>query len=199
MDMSKYKGMFIEEAREHLKMITGLLLNLEKEPNNQEDISTLFREYHSIKGMAASMAYNPIMEISHSMEDLLDNIRKKKIKVAKQILSLLFSGSDLLENMINVIDADEELDNQMGSELLKQIRKAEKDLKAASAEVSFANNHGIILDVDDIGNKENISLSVEEILDAEVIASEEDKAENFLDDDFDESSKSVQKVKKKKI
>ena len=69
--MSKYKGMFIEESQEHLKSVNDLLLTLEKHKDDESAIKTLFREYHSIKGMAASMGYDSVMEISHSMEDLL--------------------------------------------------------------------------------------------------------------------------------
>lgn len=129
--MSKYKDMFIEESREHLKNINALLLNLEKQPDNQASINTLFREYHSIKGMAASMGYQPIMDLSHSMEDLLDAVRKIKIAVPKVSISLLFSGTDALETMVEDIALDKSIQNPY-LDLLQQIRDNGNQLSSDS-------------------------------------------------------------------
>jgi len=128
MDMSKYKGMFIEESREHLKNINSHILELEKDPSNQASINNLFREYHSIKGMAASMSYQPIMQLSHSLEDLLDVIRKKKIEIPASSISLIFSGTDALEGMIDDVSSDREI-QYPSAELLQHIHDQENVLK----------------------------------------------------------------------
>jgi len=128
MDMSKYKGMFIEESREHLKSINKLLLSLEKKQDDQSTINTLFREFHSIKGMAASMGYEPVMGVSHSIEDLLDVVRKQQIITPDEVMSLLFRSTDVLETMINEISDDKEFSDS-GEELMSLIRKSEGELK----------------------------------------------------------------------
>lgn len=128
MDMSKYKGMFIEESAEHLKNMNQLLMTLEKEPGEEHAITTLFREYHSVKGMAASMGYIPIQELSHSLEDLLDQIRKKKIPVSRVYLNLLFTGTDHLERMLDDITADRDI-AEIPVSLMETIRTEERKLK----------------------------------------------------------------------
>ena len=60
MDMTRYKKIFMEESREHLSKLNQLALELEKDPGNMEVINTIFREAHSVKGMASSMGYDPI-------------------------------------------------------------------------------------------------------------------------------------------
>ncbi len=44
MDMSKYKGMFISEAKEHLQAMSQLIVSLEKDSANKEDIEALLEK-----------------------------------------------------------------------------------------------------------------------------------------------------------
>ncbi|MDH3974520.1 MAG: chemotaxis protein CheA [Deltaproteobacteria bacterium] len=107
MDMSKYKGMFISETKEHLQSMNKLIISLEKTPDKQEDIEALFREAHSVKGMAASMGYSDISELSHKMEDMMDLFRKGTLKLDSSAVDLLFEGLDSLELMLKGIENDE--------------------------------------------------------------------------------------------
>ena len=49
MDMSKYRDLFISEAREHVQGMSNCILVLEKEPASDESINELFRHAHSVK------------------------------------------------------------------------------------------------------------------------------------------------------
>ncbi len=110
MDMSKYKGMFISETKEHLQTMNRLIISLEKTPEIREDIEALFREAHSIKGMAASMGYDTIAELSHKMEDMMDLFRKGEAKLDSDAVDVLFQGLDFLENMLKSVEADQTID-----------------------------------------------------------------------------------------
>ena len=58
MDMSNYRELFFSETREHINNLNQLVVSLEQEPGNRETIDALFREAHSIKGMAATMGFS---------------------------------------------------------------------------------------------------------------------------------------------
>src|SRR3989304_6031320 len=79
MDISKYKGIYLQEARTHLAEIESGLLSLEKDPSQKDVLDALFRHYHSIKGMSASMGYTPVTRLAHAEEDLLDKLRSGKL------------------------------------------------------------------------------------------------------------------------
>ena len=110
MDMSKYKGMFISETKEHLQTMNRLIISLEKNPETREDIEALFREAHSIKGMAASMGYDAIAELSHKMEDMMDLFRKGEAKLDSDAVDVLFQCLDSLENMLGSVESDQPID-----------------------------------------------------------------------------------------
>ncbi len=105
MDMSKYRGMFLSETGEHLKSMSRLLLQLEKTPGDRESIASLFREAHSIKGMAASMGYNTTASLAHHLEDLMDSFRKGG-SVTPEAVDRMLAGIDLLEGLVADITAE---------------------------------------------------------------------------------------------
>src|SRR5664279_2813103 len=106
MDMSQYRELFISESREHLHAMNELIVSLEKEAGNGEKIDSLFRSAHSIKGMAASMAYGDIAELAHKIEDLMDRVRKGIIEFETDVADLLLAGADHLETMILDVELD---------------------------------------------------------------------------------------------
>jgi two-component system chemotaxis sensor kinase CheA len=104
MDMSQYRGLFLSEAREHLNAMNGLVIALEQEPADRATIDALFREAHSIKGMAAAMGFEQTARLAHHLEDSLDDFRQAG-RVPAAAVNRLLDGLDLLEDLVDDIDA----------------------------------------------------------------------------------------------
>ncbi|MDH4007037.1 MAG: Hpt domain-containing protein, partial [Desulfuromonadales bacterium] len=100
MDMSKYRELFLSEAREHINSLSQLVVTLEQEPGNRETIDALFREAHSIKGMAATMGFNNTARLSHHLEDLLDGFRNSG-DIPSVTIDYLLEGIDLLDGLLD--------------------------------------------------------------------------------------------------
>ena len=103
MDMAKYRQVFLEEAADHLAEMSRALLELEKDSAGAEAIDSLFRMAHSIKGMAASLGYDSITEVSHRLEDRMQVIRTAGCITDPEDLALLFKGLEGLERMVAVV------------------------------------------------------------------------------------------------
>lgn len=108
MDTSKYKGLYLQETNSHLSGIEAGLLELEK--GSLAEVDNLFRHYHSIKGMSASMGYEPLKVLSHAEEDLLDKIRSKSLSPTPEMITTLFECLDALKALVGRVEADEPLD-----------------------------------------------------------------------------------------
>lgn len=121
MDMSRYKKIFMEESRDHLATLSQLSLDLEKDPDNMEVVNTIFREAHSIKGMAASMGYIPISELTHKVEDLMDLVRKGEVTASARIVDVLLKSIDVLEAQLETVNEGKELDEGGLKEILELI------------------------------------------------------------------------------
>ncbi len=105
--MTKYRAVFLEEATEHLEETSRGLLELERDPARAEAIDLVFRMAHSIKGMAASLGYDPITELAHRLEDRMQGARAAG-RVEADDLALFFKGLEGLEAMLAAVrDADQ--------------------------------------------------------------------------------------------
>lgn len=106
MDMTRYRELFLSETREHLGQMGRLLVALEQAPAARETIDALFREAHSVKGMAASMGYERTAALAHHLEDALEGFRRGGAVPAVAVDRLL-AGLDLLEGLLEDLQADQ--------------------------------------------------------------------------------------------
>ncbi|MEK5184401.1 chemotaxis protein CheA [Solibacillus sp. FSL W7-1324] len=127
MELNQYLEMFIEESKEHLQACSEHLLELEKNPEDLTIVGEIFRSAHTLKGMAATMGFEDLADLTHKMENILDAIRNDKIKVNAEILDVVFESVDHLEEMVfNIADGGDGKRNvQATVEKLKRIEAGE--------------------------------------------------------------------------
>lgn len=106
MDTSQYLTMFLEESMDNLQTLNESLLELEQNPEDIDRINQIFRVAHTIKGMAATMGFNEIAELTHKMEDVLSEFREGELKVNQDVVTVLFDCLDTLEKMVSNIEED---------------------------------------------------------------------------------------------
>lgn len=88
---------FFEELEEQTQAFEQGLLKLEKEPENSELISEIFRCAHTLKGSSFTLGYSTIGKLTHCMENLLDKLRNNEMKFNSDIASILLEGLDMLK------------------------------------------------------------------------------------------------------
>ena len=106
MDVSQYREIFIAESQEHLQALNKALLELEKDPQNVELLGQIFRSAHTLKGMAGTMKFNQIAELSHEMENVLDRLRTGEGVATSETIDVLLECLDSLERLVDDIVAD---------------------------------------------------------------------------------------------
>lgn len=104
MDTSQYMNMFLEESMDNLQILNESLLELEKNPNDVDKVNEIFRVAHTIKGMAATMGFTDIAELTHKMEDVLSKFREGQLNVTQEVVTVLFDCLDTLERMVSNIE-----------------------------------------------------------------------------------------------
>ncbi len=111
---------FIAEAEEHIGILEKGFLDLEKNPEDLSGIHELFRAAHTLKGSAALVKLHVTSEVAHTMEDLLEEIRDKKIKVTKGIIDWLLHSLDAIKFLISEVIRG----NQEKDEIAKEIKES---------------------------------------------------------------------------
>ncbi len=99
MNTKRYADLFRAESRERLAEMNTSLLALERGEGG-ERVAELFRAVHTVKGMAAAMGYADVRDLSHSLEALLDQMRRGALDVTPKIIETLFDAVDTLESAI---------------------------------------------------------------------------------------------------
>ena len=105
-DLSQYKSLFLEEARGYLQELNTLILSLEKSMADENILNRIMAVAHTFKGISATMGYNHLAQLAHSLEDIFDFARKGQLKITKEMFSSLFRAVDALENGVKNIDKD---------------------------------------------------------------------------------------------
>lgn len=124
MDTSQYMSRFLEESLDNLQTLNESLLDLEQNPEDTDKVNEIFRVAHTIKGMAATMGFTDLAELTHKMEDVLAEFRAGELKVTQDVVTVLFDCLDTLERMVDNVQegSDESID-------IDGIMKALEDIK----------------------------------------------------------------------
>lgn len=139
MDTNQYMDMFLDESREHLQSLNDGLLSLESNPDEIDVLNEIFRNAHTLKGMSATMGYTKTAELTHDMENLLDMLRKKQLKVNGDIIDVLFKCVDSLTEMIENIGNGESEDLVDVSGLIASVNAIAKGESSPAAAVAAKN------------------------------------------------------------
>ncbi len=91
---------FIAEGMEHLATIELNIINLEQTPGDVDCLNSVFRPFHTIKGVSGFLNLKDMNRFAHAMESLLDDARNKKLRICREIIDFILEAVDLLKRMI---------------------------------------------------------------------------------------------------
>ena len=167
MDVSQYLEIFLDETNEHLQNLNTQILELESDPENMDNINEIFRAAHSLKGMAGTMGYKRMQNLTHDMENVFQEVRSEKVKVTSSMIDLLFKCLDAIEGYLDNVKASSDEgteDNELIISVEKKNETKEEDKERKGTylrrEFSYTQFQQSLLLPDNI-ERENISAKVE--------------------------------------
>lgn len=98
---SEVVDFFLVETSDHLQNINADLLALEQQQDDEELVDRLFRSIHGIKGSAGMVGFSVISQFAHKIENLLGEIRDKKVRASGEIIDFLFQVIDILTQQVD--------------------------------------------------------------------------------------------------
>ena len=115
-------GYFIEEAKDHLNTIEQGLLNLQNTLEDPEMINEVFRAAHSIKGGAAMLEIDSILQTSHHLEDYFKVLQEyPKIQVDQKLESLFLKVFDNLKELLEQLEDSFNLSGDLVNNMMSEI------------------------------------------------------------------------------
>ena len=96
---------FVVESREHLTTIEQRLLTLERQPDDADAINSVFRGFHTIKGLAGFLEFAPIQEMAHEVETALNLVREGKLAINPAVADVILESVDYLSRAISGVES----------------------------------------------------------------------------------------------
>ncbi len=143
-------GAFLYETNSLLEQLDSIVLSAEQQEDfSEDDVNSIFRIMHTIKGASAMMEFTAMMKIAHRAEDLFSIVRDKSISIVPQerrpeLFDLLFACIDFFrleaENIQNEQPLTENIDSLLGkvNSLIGQIQGAPQEQESAMTNGSSA-------------------------------------------------------------
>jgi len=104
---ARFRAMFAEEAEGRLATLGELLLELERNGEDQELLSSVFREAHTLKGAAAVVGLADVLRVAHAMEEVLEGLRRGDPATPAAVDALL-GAVDGMREMVPAVLAGED-------------------------------------------------------------------------------------------
>jgi len=178
MDTSQYMSMFLEESLENLQTLNESLLDLEQNPDDTDKVNSIFRVAHTIKGMAATMGFTDLAELTHKMEDVLAEFREGELKVTQDVVTVLFDCLDTLEKMVDNVQegSDEKVEIEPIIKALADI----KNNKNRNSETNTSENNIVAKEGADLVPIDDLNLDLNQY-DTSVIKQAKEKGYNSIE------------------
>ncbi|MBU5466757.1 chemotaxis protein CheA [Virgibacillus sp. MSJ-26] len=173
MDTADYLDVFIDESREHLDVLYQQLLELENHPTDMSIIEEIFRAAHTLKGMAATMGYESLANLTHKLENIFDGIRDEKIQVSTETMDVLFESVDDLNRMVEDISGGGNGSKEI-SKIVESLDEIEEGKNRAESNVDLTKN------APTIAKSENTLRSIKELDEFELSILKESENREFI-------------------
>ena len=125
-DNSIYRTLFFEETDDHLQQLNDNVLELESNPNDTNLLNEIFRSAHTLKGMAATMGYDVMTELTHKMENIFEQFKEGTVDVTSSSISLIFRCLDKLSSLVEDLRDEKELTHESIEDLLTELQGVEE-------------------------------------------------------------------------
>lgn len=165
MDVSQYLEIFLDETNEHLQNLNTQILSLEQEPDNEDTINEIFRAAHSLKGMAGTMGYKRMQNLTHDMENVFSEVRNGNITVKANMIDVLFQCLDALEEYTTNIRENADEGTNDNEPLIMQLNDilngGDGDGDADDAAADTAEEEAVVETVssEDVGDRKWLNIS----------------------------------------
>ncbi|WP_322845132.1 Hpt domain-containing protein [Pseudomonas sp. B33.4] len=96
---------FLEEGFDIIENSGAALLRWQAEPGNRQEVETLLRDLHTLKGGARMVEIGPIGDLAHELEYLYESLSSGALQPSAELFALVQRGHDRLAQMLDGVRA----------------------------------------------------------------------------------------------
>ncbi len=97
LDRNVFIDNFLDELKDNMELLNSGILKLKKDPQNEEELSSVLRALHTVKGSSRMLKFRQIEQISHGLENVFKGVKEGRYEISKGVIQLVFITTDYLE------------------------------------------------------------------------------------------------------
>ena len=121
---ARLRELFREEAYELVAELENAVLEIEKTPEDREQIGRVFRAMHTIKGSGGACGMDDIVGFTHEIETFYDLVRKGRISLDREIIDLTLAARDQIKAMLDTCYYEGTIDEAKGRRIIEAFKKS---------------------------------------------------------------------------
>ncbi|MFH0925357.1 MAG: chemotaxis protein CheA [bacterium] len=126
MDQKKLMEIFYAESQEIFEQFEENVVALEEFPDDDELANKVFRSAHTLKSSAAIVGLTEVSDFVHVLENILERIRSKELKITKKLISTILSALDFLKEMVKLgTEGNRINDDKRKNKLIQEMKRYE--------------------------------------------------------------------------
>ncbi|MFZ4712471.1 MAG: chemotaxis protein CheW [Bacteriovoracaceae bacterium] len=138
---------YLAESDEIIQRVTHALAKIERSDFIADDIDSLYRDIHTLKGSSQLFGYKQIGVIAHAVEASLEPVRKNKIKLNKNLVDIIYLCIDIVQKIIREPLIEGKENSSINLEIKDILPKLiDCSLQSFSANMDLI--HGQLLDIE---------------------------------------------------
>jgi two-component system, chemotaxis family, sensor kinase CheA len=128
---ARLRELFREEAYELIAELESAVLEIERTPEDREQIGRVFRAMHTIKGSGAVCGLDDIVSFTHEIETFYDLVRKGNISLNREIIDLTLAARDQIKAMLDKCYYEGTTDEAKGRRIIEAFKNSIAGTEAA--------------------------------------------------------------------
>lgn len=133
----RLRDTFRIEAAEHIRAISGGLMDLEKNPGMEklpESVESIFREAHSLKGAARSVDLRDVEAVCQPLEGAFSALKRQELELSPAIFDLFHRAVNTIDWLISsTYEERTPADRSNVRQLIRQLTDASQDTASKGA------------------------------------------------------------------
>lgn len=102
-DREQFIVNYTQETEENIREAEGIVVQLRKEPDNEELLAKVLRLLHTVKGSSRMLNFDTVEKISHGLESLLKAVQDGRMQIDEPFAGLFFAATDTIDAALKKI------------------------------------------------------------------------------------------------
>ena len=99
----KYIGKYVDEGLEIIAQVETLVFDIKDGISVEDDLATLMRVLHTLKGTSRMLEFKRIEELAHALESVFTSLKEQRIGLTTNAVKLVLAVLDLIKRAIGLV------------------------------------------------------------------------------------------------